>query len=121
MAYRASKAPRLYVSARSDLDLRPLLEGLKQHGAEPYVLSDVAPLGADIAQRLRLAIDQADRVLVVLTREPALNSVLEARESVQGVGHGSPSPARRATEWPVASLCRAESASPHLGRRPGSC
>lgn len=78
MATRSSDVTRLYVSAPSDLDLRPLLDGLKRRGAEPYVLSDVAPLGADIAEGLRLAIDQADRVLVVLTAEPALNPVLEA-------------------------------------------
>lgn len=78
MANPVSEVPRLYVSAPSDLDLRPLLDGLKRRGAEPYVLSDVAPLGADIAESLRLAISQADRVLVVLTNEPALNPVLEA-------------------------------------------
>jgi hypothetical protein len=70
--------PRLYVSAPSDLELRPLLDGLKRRGADPYVLSDVAPLGADIVQSLRLAISQADRVLVVLSKAPALNSALEA-------------------------------------------
>jgi hypothetical protein len=69
---------RLYVSAPSDLDLRPLLEGLKRRGTDPYVLSDVAPLGADIVQSLRLAIESADRVLVVLGEEPALNPVFEA-------------------------------------------
>jgi hypothetical protein len=78
MANRASEVPRLYVSAPSDLDLRPLLDGLKRRGAEPYVLSDVAPLGADIAQSLRVAIARADRVLIVLTEELALNPVLEA-------------------------------------------
>lgn len=78
MANTASEAQRLYVSAPSDLDLRPLLDGLKRRGADPYVLSDVAPLGADIAQSLRFAISRADRVLVVLTDKPALNPVLEA-------------------------------------------
>jgi hypothetical protein len=78
MANTASEVPRLYVSAPSDLDLRPLLDGLKRRGAEPYVLSDVAPLGADIAQSLRFAISRADRVLVVLTDRPALNPALEA-------------------------------------------
>jgi hypothetical protein len=69
--------PKLYVSGPSDLELRPLLDGLKRRGAEPYVLSDVAPLGADIVQSLRLAISRADRVLIVLSTAPALNSVLE--------------------------------------------
>jgi hypothetical protein len=78
MANTGSEVPRLYVSAPSDLDLRPLLDGLKRRGADPYVLSDVAPLGAEIAQSLRFAISQADRVLVVLTDKSALNPVLEA-------------------------------------------
>ncbi len=78
MADTVSEAQRLYVSAPSDLDLRPLLDGLKRRGADPYVLSDVAPLGADIAQSLRFAISRADRVLVVLTDKPALNPALEA-------------------------------------------
>lgn len=78
MANTVSEVQRLFVSAPSDLDLRPLLDGLKRRGAEPYVLSDVAPLGADIAESLRFAISRADRVLVVLTEEPALNAVLEA-------------------------------------------
>ena len=70
--------PRLYVSGPSDLEVRPLLDGLKRRGADPYVLSDVAPLGADIVQSLRLAISRADRVLVVLTKVSALNPALEA-------------------------------------------
>jgi hypothetical protein len=78
MADTVSEAQRLYVSAPSDLDLRPLLDGLKRRGADPYVLSDVAPLGADIVQSLRFAISRADRVLVVLTDKPALNPALEA-------------------------------------------
>ena len=79
MADTASEVPRrLYVTAPSDLDLRPLLDGLKRRGAEPYVLSDVAYLGADIVQSLTLAISRADRVLVVLTQASALNPVLEA-------------------------------------------
>lgn len=78
MADTVSEAQRLYVSAPSDLDLRPLLDGLKRRGADPYVLSDVAPLGADIAQSLRFAISRADRVLVILTDKPALNPALEA-------------------------------------------
>jgi hypothetical protein len=78
MTNTASEAQRLYVSAPSDHDLLPLLDGLKLRGADPYVLSDVAPLGADIAQSLRFAISRADRVLVVLTDKPALNPILEA-------------------------------------------
>jgi len=82
MTNRAPAVPRLYVSAPSDLDLRPLLDGLKRRGTEPYVLSDVASLGADIVQSLRLAIETADRVLVVLGDEPALNPVFEAGSAV---------------------------------------
>jgi hypothetical protein len=78
MAGRVLVVPRLYVSAAGDLDLRPLLDGLKRRGTDPYVLSDVAPLGADIVQSLRLAIESADRVLVVLSEEPSLNPVVEA-------------------------------------------
>ena len=68
-AARISAALRLYVSAPSDLDLRPLLDGLKRRGAEPYVLSDVAPLGAEILQSLRLAI-QSPAIAVRDTKDP---------------------------------------------------
>jgi hypothetical protein len=78
MANRAPAGARLYVSAPSDLDLRPLLDGLKRRGAEPYVLSDVAPLGAEILHSLRLAIQMADQVLVVLGDAPAPNPMFEA-------------------------------------------
>ena len=71
-------AQRLYVSAPSDLDLRPLLDGLKRRGAEPYVLSDVAPLGGEILNSLRLAIQRADRVLIVLGDTPAPDPMFEA-------------------------------------------
>jgi hypothetical protein len=77
-ATRATAALRLYVSAPSDLELRPLLDGLKRRGAEPYVLSDVAPLGAEILHSLRLAIQRADQVLVVLGDAPAPNPMFEA-------------------------------------------
>jgi len=41
MVDTASEIPsRLYVSGPSDLELRPLLDGLKRRGADPYVLSD---------------------------------------------------------------------------------
>ena len=78
MADWAPAVPRLYVSAPSDLDLRPLLDGLKRRGTEPYVLSDVAPLGAEILQSLRLAIERADRVLVVVGDAPSPNPMFEA-------------------------------------------
>jgi hypothetical protein len=70
--------PRLYVSASGDVDLRPLLEGLKRRGTDPYVLSDVAPLGADIVQGLLVAIRNADRVLIVLSEELSFNPLVEA-------------------------------------------
>jgi hypothetical protein len=82
MADRAPAVSRLYVSAPADLDLRPLLDGLKRRGTEPYVLSDVAPLGTDITHSLRVAISRADRVLVVLGDASALNPVFEAGVAV---------------------------------------
>jgi hypothetical protein len=78
MAKHEAAGPRLYVSAPNDLDLRPLLAGLKRRGAEPYVLSDVAPLGAEILQSLRVAIERADPVLVVLGDAPTANPFVEA-------------------------------------------
>lgn len=78
MASTAQEAPRLYVSAPSDLDLRPLLDGLKRRGTQPYVLSDVALLGGEILESLRLAIQRADRVLIVLGDPPRANPMFEA-------------------------------------------
>jgi len=53
---------------------------------KPYVLSDVAPLGAGILQSVQQAIATADHVLVVLAGEAAsLNSVFEAGMAV-GLG-----------------------------------
>ena len=78
MASTAQEAQRLYVSAPSDLDLRPLLDGLKRRGTQPYVLSDVALLGGEILESLRLAIQRADRVLVVLGDPPRANPMFEA-------------------------------------------
>ncbi len=74
----AAAAPRLYVSAPGGLDLHPLLDGLKQRGAEPYVLSDAAQLGAEALGSLRLAVQGADYVLVVLGDRPAPDPVFEA-------------------------------------------
>jgi hypothetical protein len=76
-ATRAPAALRLYVSVASDLELRPLLDGLKRR-AEPYVLSDVAPLSAEILHSLRLAIQRADQVRVVLGEAPAPNPMFGA-------------------------------------------
>lgn len=42
------------------------------------MLSDVAPLGAEILQSLRLAIQRADQVLVVLGDPPTPNPMFEA-------------------------------------------
>ncbi len=78
MANATQEAARLYVSAPSDLDLRPLLDGLKRRGTQPYVLSDVVPVGGDILESLRLAIRRADRILVVLSNPPQANPMLEA-------------------------------------------
>jgi hypothetical protein len=71
--------PRWFISAPAGMDLGPLLAGLQRRGGTPYVLSDVAPLGANILQSVQQAIATADRVLVVLADETAsLNSVFEA-------------------------------------------
>jgi hypothetical protein len=75
---RAAAGLRLYVSAPGDVDLRPLLDGLRRRGAQPYVLSDVAPPGAAVLDSLRLAIQAAGRVLVVLGDPPAPDPVFQA-------------------------------------------
>jgi hypothetical protein len=67
--------PPLQDSIASDLELPLLLEGLKQRGIDPYVFSDIAPVGADIMEDLWLAVERADRVLVVLDDESALNPI----------------------------------------------
>jgi hypothetical protein len=82
MADSAPSRPRLFISAPAGTDLRPLLTGLKGRGASPYVLSDVAPLGADILQSLQQAIASADTVIVVLGKEPALDPAIEAGVAV---------------------------------------
>ncbi|MFC9105537.1 hypothetical protein ACFT08_31760 [Streptomyces rochei] len=67
---------RWFISAPAATDLRTLLRELKRHGVDPYVLSDVAPLGASIAQSLQQAIAQADTVLVVLGNPDQSQSTL---------------------------------------------
>ena len=85
-AVGAPAGSRWFVSAPAGLDLGPLLAGLQRRGVKPYVLSDVAPLGAGILQSVQQAIAAADHVLVVLTGEAAsLNSVFEAGMAV-GLG-----------------------------------
>ena len=74
----AAATPQLYVSAPASLDLRPLLDGLKQRGAQPYLVSDVASPGADALESLRLAIQGADQVLVVLGDPPTSDPVFDA-------------------------------------------
>jgi hypothetical protein len=106
MASTAQEAPRLYVSAPSDLDLRPLLDGLKRRGTQPYVLSDVALLGGEILESLRLAIQRADRVLIVLgdprgpipCSRPASRSRSENRCSSSPTQTGRPLGRARAKE-----------------------
>lgn len=70
--------PQLYVCAPGDVGLGPLLDGLRRRGVQPYLLSDVAPLGGEVLDSLRLAILGADRVLVVLGDTPAPGPVFEA-------------------------------------------
>jgi hypothetical protein len=79
MAPEGTARPRWFISAPAGIELGPLLAGLQRRGGAPYVLSDVAPLGANILQSVQQAIATADRVLVVLAGEAAsLNSVFEA-------------------------------------------
>jgi hypothetical protein len=82
MADSAPSRPRMFIFAPAGTDLRPLLTGLEGRGASPYVLSDVAPLGADILQSLQQAIASADTVIVVLGEEPALDPAFEAGVAV---------------------------------------
>jgi hypothetical protein len=79
-AAETSTGSRWFVSAPAGVDLRPLLAALRRRGANPFVLSDVAPLGASILQSVRQAIDTADHILVVLAGDEAgsLNPVFEA-------------------------------------------
>jgi hypothetical protein len=70
---------RWFISAPASADLRPLLEGLDRRGAEAYVLSDVAQLGASSLQSVQEAIGSADMVLVVVGDDPtSANSFFEA-------------------------------------------
>lgn len=76
----APAGSRWFISAPAGMDLGPLLAGLRRRpGTESYVLSDVAPLGANIQQSVLQAIKTADHVLVVLTdAETSPNSLFEA-------------------------------------------
>jgi hypothetical protein len=76
---------RWFISAPGGANLGPLIDGLRRRGAEPYVLSDVAPLGASILQSVQQAIVRADRVLVVLSDEGMPTSLFEAGVAV-GLG-----------------------------------
>ncbi|MFE7582179.1 hypothetical protein ACFU5Y_11525 [Streptomyces gardneri] len=77
---------RWFVSAPADTNLRPLLRELKRRGVDPYVLSDVAPLGASIAQSLQQAIVQAETVLVVLGNPALSQSTLFEAGVAVGMG-----------------------------------
>ncbi|MFE5596086.1 hypothetical protein [Streptomyces sp. NPDC056549] len=59
---------------------------LKRRNVDPYVLSDVAPLGASIAQSLRQAITQAETVLVVLGNPALSQSTLFEAGVAVGMG-----------------------------------
>ncbi|MFP3985972.1 hypothetical protein U9R90_00335 [Streptomyces sp. E11-3] len=77
---------RWFISAPAATDLRTLLRELKRRGVDPYVLSDVAPLGASIAQSLRQAIAQAETVLVVLGNPDQSQSTLFEAGVAVGMG-----------------------------------
>jgi hypothetical protein len=78
MTASAAPAVRVFVAAPHDTALRPLLEGLRRAGLDAFVFSDVAPLGTDLVESARTAVDAADLVLVVLTKRPALDPIFEA-------------------------------------------
>lgn len=69
---------RVFVSAPYDTALRPLLDALRGAGVDAFISSDVASLGSDVVESARSAIEAADLVLVVLTKQPALNPIFEA-------------------------------------------
>jgi nucleoside 2-deoxyribosyltransferase len=70
---------RVFVSAPAETDVSPLIEALERRSAQPYVLSDVALLGANILDNLQEAIRRADLVVVVLVgAASSLNSAFEA-------------------------------------------
>jgi hypothetical protein len=69
MASRPAEAARVFISHQRDVDVRPLLDGLKDQGFDPYVLSDVAILGSELLEALRDAVKRADVVVAVLGDE----------------------------------------------------
>jgi hypothetical protein len=69
---------RVFLVHQGDAKITPLLDGLRERGTEPYVLSDVAVLGGDLLDALRVAVERADLVVVVLHEEGALNASFEA-------------------------------------------
>jgi hypothetical protein len=73
-----TQGARVFVSAPYDTALRPLLDALEGAGVDAFVSSDVASLGSDVVESARSAIEAADIVLVVLTKQPALNPIFEA-------------------------------------------
>ena len=79
---------RWFISAPAGMNLRQLVTELRRRGISPYVLSDVAPLGASIMQSIEQAIDAADFVLVVLATVESRQNVLF--EAGMAVGRGKP-------------------------------
>jgi hypothetical protein len=87
-AAEAVSGARWFISAPAGMNLRQLMTELRRRGVSPYVLSDVAPLGASIMQSLQQAIDAADFVLVVLGAAESSQNVLF--EAGMAVGRGKP-------------------------------
>jgi hypothetical protein len=79
---------RWFIAAGSDVDLSALISDLRRRGTDPYVLSDVAELGADVLQSVSQAIARADLVLLVVGAGAVSSNVMF--EAGIAVGMGKP-------------------------------
>lgn len=69
---------RVFISAGESTSERMLLRELRMAGLDPYVLSDVAEVGADFSSALRNAIRSADVLLLVLAADTQRNQLFDA-------------------------------------------